>query len=94
MKHSQKSIQSKLEKQYNIQDRRPTEKHRDFSAPEPYTEPLKFFIDLVHHGKHVSDAIYITRLVFTNPETPHYVPIERWNSVEFARYTRRWFKAD
>ena len=90
-----RKIKQKLEEQVDRESRRsPYELHYEYTPPEPYVEPLKFCVNLIHAGKRVSDAIYITRLTFTNPETPHYVPLERWNSNEFAKYMRRWFKAD
>ena len=75
--------------------RRPSEIHYKYHVPEPYYYPLMYCLRLFREGgKHMSDAIYITRLTFTDPSQPHYIPPERWNSVEFARHVRKWIKSD
>lgn len=59
-----------------------------------YLEPVEFCIDLFRQGKHMSDAVYITRLYFTHPDTPGYIPIERWDEYKFRSMLIRWIKRD
>lgn len=95
MSKNKSRINRMLEKQSNRLDRRSIyEVHKPFFAPQPYTDPLKFCVNLIRNGKCRSDATFLTRLHFTDPRTPGYIPIERWNSDDFERYLRIWFKCD
>lgn len=59
-----------------------------------YKEPVKFCISLFREGRHMSDAVYLTRLYFTDPHTPGYIPNERWDALTFRSMLIRWIKAD
>ena len=59
-----------------------------------YKKPVEFCIQLFRDGKRMSDAIYLTRLYFTDPRTPDYIPIERWDAEKFRAMIIRWIKAD
>lgn len=59
-----------------------------------YKEPVEFCIDLFRQGKHMHEAVYLTRLYFTDPRTPRYIPIERWDAQAFRANLIRWIKAD
>lgn len=94
-KKLKKRIEQQITRQNNREDRREHyEVHRNYSAPQPYTEALKHCVRLIHSGMARSDATYATRLHFTDPSSPGYIPIERWNSKEFSNYLHIWFKRD
>lgn len=63
-----------------------------FHVQPAYQDAVDFCIQLFRSGKHLSDAIYITRLTFTDPSTPHYMPLERWNSKTFLSMVLRRIK--
>lgn len=93
-----KTVQKIVEKQNDRMSRRfgETPSHDDpkLRIQPLYTDPVEFCIDLFRQGKHMSDAVYLTRLYFTDPRTPKYIPTERWDAETFRAMLIRWLKAD
>ena len=90
-----KRIQRIVQEQYNITDRRYGEMPLDVKpVPNLYKEPVKHCIALFRQGFHLHDAVYYTRLTFTDPKQPHYIPIERWNAESFHHALIRYLKLD
>lgn len=88
-------IQKFVQQQYNRTDRRYGETPLDvMPIPNIYKEPVKYCIALFRQGLHLHDAVYYTRLSFTDPKQPHYIPIERWDAETFHRSLIRFLKAD
>lgn len=92
-KHKQKIRKAVLD-QYDHTGRRFGETPI-YTKPTPniYKEPVKHCIALFRKGLPLYEAVYLTRLTFTDPSQPHYVPIERWNSELFHRSLIRYLKA-
>ena len=90
-----KRIQRYVEQQYNRTDRRYGETPLPVKpVPNIYKEPVKYCISLFRQGFTLHDAVYYTRLSFTDPKQPHYIPIERWNSETFYSALIRYLKAN
>lgn len=92
---SKQRIRKVVQQQHNTTDRRFGETPLPIKpVPNIYKEPVKYCIALFRQGLHLHDAVYQTRLSFTDPKQPHYIPIERWNAETFHRALIRYLKAD
>lgn len=95
MTKAKRRRQRLLEQQYNRTDRRYGETPLPVKpVPNIYKEPVKYCVSLFRHGFTLHDAVYYTRLTFTDPKQPHYIPIERWNAESFYSALIRYLKAN